>query len=79
MGEHRLNIFNTIYDDYSYYYYVWFYYDGSSVIVDNPASSHICSEEEMLTEKIYPIIYNGVANICEKYFIPKGVGAVSWY
>ena len=32
----------------------------------------------MFTEKIEPIIYNGVANIGEKYLIPKGIGTVTW-
>ena len=32
----------------------------------------------MFTDKIYPIIYNGVANIGGKYLIPKGIGTVRW-
>ena len=30
----------------------------------------------MFTDKIEPIIYNGVADIGGKYFIPKGIGTV---
>ena len=33
----------------------------------------------MFTEKIDPIISNGVANIGGKDIIPKGVGKFSWY
>ena len=50
--------------------------DGSSVIVDKYENSHICSEEDMLTDKIYPIIYIGVATIGGKYIIPKEIGTV---
>ena len=32
----------------------------------------------MFTDKIETIIYNGVATICGKDLIPKGVGTVSW-
>ena len=37
---------------------VGFDYDGSTVIVDNYSNAHICSEEDMFTAKIEPIIYN---------------------
>ena len=43
--------------------------DGSSVIVDNSANSHILSEEYMFTDKIDPIISNGMTIICRKYLI----------
>ena len=33
----------------------------------------------MLTEKIEPVIYNGVATIGGKYLIPKWIGTVIWY
>ena len=32
----------------------------------------------MFTDKIDPIIYNGVANIGGKYLIPKGIDTVIW-
>ena len=47
--------------------------DGSSVIVDNSENSHICSEKDMFTDKIDPIISNGLANIGGKYIIPKEI------
>ena len=50
---------------------------GSSVIVDNYANDNICSEEDMFTDKIYPIISNGVTTIYGKYLIPKGNVTVS--
>ena len=52
---------------------------GSSVIVDNSANDNICSEEDMFTDKIDPIIYNLVAAIGGKYIIPKGIVTVIWY
>ena len=51
----------------------------SSVLVDKSANAYIYSEEEMFTDKIYPIIYNVMANKGGKYFIIKGIGTVSWY
>ena len=48
--------------------------DGISVIVDNFDNSHICSEEIFLTDKIDPIISNGVATIGGRCLIPKGIG-----
>ena len=48
--------------------------DGSSVIVYKYANAHIFSEEEIFTDKIETIIYNGVANIAGKYLIPKVIG-----
>ena len=33
----------------------------------------------MFTEKIEPIIYNGLATICENDIIPKNIGTVTWY
>ena len=53
---------------------------GSSVLVDNYYNAHICLQGDMFTDKIDPIISNGVATIGEKYLIPKGIGTVclSW-
>ena len=56
-----------------------FDYYGSSVIVGNYANDNICSEEDMFTDNIEPIISNGVVTIGEKYIIPKGIVTVSWY
>ena len=42
--------------------------DGSTAIVDNYGNSHIILEEDMFTDKIYPIIYNGVATISENIY-----------
>ena len=33
----------------------------------------------MLTDKIDPIIYNGVKNIGNQYPIPKGIGTFIWF
>ena len=52
--------------------------DGSSVIVDNSENDHTRSEEYMFTDKIDPIISNGVATIDGKFIIPKDIGTVSW-
>ena len=43
----------------------------SSIIVDISANSHIFSEEDIFTDKIAPIISNGVATIGGKDNIPK--------
>ena len=51
---------------------------GSSLIVDNSENDNICSEEYMFTEKIDPIIYNGVATIGVKYLITKWTVTVIW-
>ena len=32
----------------------------------------------MFTEKIEPMIYNGLSTIGGKYLIPKGISVVSW-
>ena len=45
--------------------------NGSTVIVDNSENDHICSEEDMFTDKIDPIIYNGVATIGENKYYSK--------
>ena len=37
------------------------------------------SDEDMFTEKIEPITYNGVANIGGNDIITKGIGTVIWY
>ena len=50
----------------------------SSVIVDNPENAHIFLEEDMFTDKIDPIISNGVATIGEKDIIQKGIDTVIW-
>ena len=46
--------------------------------MDNSSNAHIFSEEDILTDNIYPIIYNGVATIGGKDIIQKGVGIFSW-
>ena len=53
--------------------------DESSLLVDKYANAHICSEEEMFTENIDPVIYNGVETVDRKDLITKGIGTVSWY
>ena len=57
---------------------VRFYSNGSSVMVDNSVNAHSLSEERMLTDKIYPIISNGVATVGEKYLVPRGICTVIW-
>ena len=47
-------------------------------MVDNSANAKVCSEEDMFTDRIDPIISNGVATIEGKYLIPKGIGTVIW-
>ena len=44
--------------------------------MDNSSNAHIFSEEDILTDNIYPIIYNGVATIGGKDIITKGIGTV---
>ena len=51
--------------------------DVSSVIVYNSENSHIFLKEDMFTDKIEPIIFNGVANIGENDIISKGIGKIS--
>ena len=51
---------------------------GSSVISDDYADDHILSEEDMFTEKIEPIISNGVSIIGVKCVIPIGVVTFIW-
>ena len=58
---------------------VGFESDGSSVIVDKSENYQILPEKDMFTDKIEPIIYNGVANIGGKDIITKGIGPVIWY
>ena len=53
--------------------------DVSAAIVDNSANVNIFSAEDMYTEKIDPMIYNGVEAIDGKYLIPKGIGTVRWF
>ena len=48
-----------------------FYPYGSSVIVDNSENDNICSEEDMFTYNIEPIISNGVATIGGKLYYSK--------
>ena len=50
---------------------VGFESDMSSVIVDNSENAHIFSEEDMFTDKIEPIISNGVATIGGNDLIKK--------
>ena len=50
---------------------VGFNSDVSSVIVDNYDNSHICSDEDIFTDKIEPIIYNGVVTIGEIYYFKR--------
>ena len=57
---------------------VGFDYDGPSFIVDNSENAHTCSQQEIFTDKIHPIISNGVATIFGKDIIPQGIGTVSW-
>ena len=49
---------------------------GSSVIVDNYANDNIFSEEDMFTDKIDPIISNGVSTIGRDDIIPKFICTV---
>ena len=58
---------------------VRFYFDGSLVIVYNSTNAHIFSEEDMFTDKIDPIVSNGVATIAVKDIITKDIGTVNWY
>ena len=58
---------------------VVFEYYGSSVIVDNSANYYIFSDKYMFTDKIEPIIYNGVESIGLIYVIPKGIGTFIWH
>ena len=51
---------------------------GLIVIVDNSANAHIFSEEEMLTNKIEPVVSNGVATIGRNDIIEEEVGTVIW-
>ena len=53
--------------------------NGSSVIVDNSDNAQICSEEDIFTGKLEPIIYILVATIYVKGIITKCIGTVSWY
>ena len=55
-----------------------FYSYVLSFIVDNSENDHICSAEEIFTDKIYHIIYNGVATIGRNYLIPKVIVTVIW-
>ena len=41
-------------------------------------NAHILSEEDMSTDKIYPIISNGVATMVGKDLITKRIGTVTW-
>ena len=50
----------------------------SQLAVDNYANAHICSDEDILTDKIGSIISNGVGIIGGKDFIQKLIGTVSW-
>ena len=50
--------------------------DRSSLIVDNSANACIFSEEDMFTDKIDPIISNGVSTIGRDDIIPKFICTV---
>ena len=52
--------------------------DGTSLIADNSSNDYICSEEDIFTDNIEPIISNHVAAMCVKDLIPKGIGTASW-
>ena len=52
--------------------------NNSTVIVDNSANAQICLKEDMFTDKIEPIIPNGLATIGEKDLIQNGIGTVRW-
>ena len=45
--------------------------DGYSAIVDHYANAHILSEEEIITDKIDPIISNLVTTVVEKILLEK--------
>ena len=47
--------------------------DGSSFIVEKYSNAHILSEEDMFTDKIEPIISNGMVNIGGKDIITKEI------
>ena len=49
---------------------ILFYSDGSAFIADNSANAQICSEE-VFSDKIDHIIFNGVENIVGKGIITK--------
>ena len=46
--------------------------------MDKSANAHICSDEYMFTDNIYPIIYNVVATIVRKDIIQKEVNTGIW-
>ena len=50
----------------------------SSVIVHNSKNAHIFSEEDMFTDKIEPIVSNGVAIIGRNDINQKGIDTVIW-
>ena len=52
--------------------------DGSIVTVDNSANAHIFSEEEMLTNKIEPVVSIWVATIGISDIIEEEIGTVIW-
>ena len=52
--------------------------DRSTVIVDNCANAHICSEYDIFDYNIEPIISSGVSTIGVKDIISKGIVIVSW-
>ena len=52
--------------------------DGTTIIFDNYANAKKLSEEDMFTDKIEPIISNGVATTVGKYTIPKSIDTVIW-
>ena len=52
--------------------------DESSATVDKYDNARICSEEDVFTYNIEPIIYNRVATIGGNDLITKIIGIVSW-
>ena len=52
--------------------------DESSATVDKYDNARICSEEDVFTYNIEPIIYNRVATIGGNDLITKVIGIVSW-
>ena len=45
--------------------------------MDNYENAQICTDEDIFTENIDPIISNVVETICGNDLIPKGTGTVS--
>ena len=50
----------------------------SSVIAHNSKNAHIFLEEDMFTDKIEPIVSNGVATIAGNDLNQRGIETVIW-